>query len=94
MSEITNWVPIIGVLISAFSLLVAILTYLKVSRKYMSKKLHTVKEIKPTEERVLFNINGTGSLQKIEMTAKGSSRAMITLTVDGEVTMREFHRSA
>lgn len=90
MSELGNWtVPLLGLLISACSLLVAVLTYLRVSRKYSSKALHFEKEIMPEKEQTLFNIEGTGSLRRLEMTAKGRPYAMITLIVDDLVCMKE-----
>ena len=93
MSEFGNWIPILGLLIPTISLAVAILTYLRVSRKYLSKTLHFSMEIKPNEERVLFHVDGVGSFQKLEMTAEGGADAIITLLVDGQVCMRESFRS-
>lgn len=90
MSELGNWIiPILSLLIAACSLVVAVLAYLRVSRKYSSKTLHFPKEIMPEKEQSLFNIEGTGSLRRLEMTAKGSPYAMITLIVDGLVCMKE-----
>jgi hypothetical protein len=90
MSELGNWtVPLLSLLISACSLVVAVLTYLRVSRKYSSKTLHFEKEIMPEKEQTLFNIEGTGSLRRLEMTAKGRPYAMITLIVDDLVCMKE-----
>jgi hypothetical protein len=89
MSEFGNWIPILGLLIPAISLVVAILTYLRVSRKYLSKTSHFVKEIYPNKEHTAFCINGMGSLQRIEMTARGSQYAQIALLVDGEVCMKD-----
>jgi hypothetical protein len=90
MSELGNWIiPLLSLLIPACSLVVAVLTYLKVSRKYSSLTLHFVKEIKPEKEQTLFNIKGKGSLRRLEMTAKGSPYAMITLIVDSLVCLKE-----
>jgi hypothetical protein len=90
MSEFGNWtIPLLSLLVATCSLLVAILTYRRVSRKYVSKTLHFPKEIPPEKELTLFNILGEGSLKRIEMTAKGSQYAWITLIVDEVVYMKE-----
>jgi hypothetical protein len=94
MSELGNWIiPLLSLLIPACSLVIAVLTYLRVSRKYSSETLHFTKEIMPEKEQTLFNIEGTGILQRLEMTAKGSPYAMITLIVDGLVCMKESFNS-
>lgn len=77
--------PILSFVIATISTIVAILTYLRVSRKYHSKTLHLSKEIKPRQEETVFRINGTGSLQKLDITVHGRENATITLIVDGEV---------
>jgi hypothetical protein len=90
MSELGDWIiPLLSLFIAACSLVVAVWTYLRVFRKYSSKTLFFVKEIMPEKEQTLFNIDGTGSLQRLEMTAKGSPYAMITLIVDGLICMKE-----
>jgi hypothetical protein len=103
MSELGNWVlPVLSLLIPILSLAIAILTYLRVSRKYVSKTLLFHAEhgnaLKAKEERVLFNIKGAGSLQRLEMLAEGCEFAMITLLIDGEVCWQEtfdsLHRKA
>jgi hypothetical protein len=93
MGEFGNWVPIISLLVTAISVLVGILTYRRVSRKYYSRTMHFPKEIKPKENRILFEINGTGTLQRVEMTAAGSPDAKITISVDHLVFLRETFRS-
>jgi hypothetical protein len=89
MSEFGNWIPILGLLIPTISLAVAILTYLRVSRKSLSKAMYFPKDIKPKEHYTLFHINGIGILQKIEITATGNPDAIITASVDGLVFLRE-----
>lgn len=93
MSEFGNWIPILSLLITAISVAVAILTYRRVSRKYYSRAMHFPKEIKPKEDRTLFDINGTGILQRVEMTATGSPDAKITISVDHLVFLGETFRS-
>jgi hypothetical protein len=93
MSEFGNCIPILGLLIPAISLVVAVLTYLRVSRRYVSRACYFPKEIKPKEDRTLFSIDGTGILQKIEIVATGSPDAMITASVDGLVFLRETFSS-
>lgn len=58
-----------------------------------SKTLHFIKEILPEKEQTLFTIEGTGFLRRLEMTAKGSQYAWITLIVDGLVCMKESFES-
>ena len=89
MSEFGNWIPILGLLIPTISLAVAILTYLRVSRKYHSKTLHLSIEIKPRQIQSIFCINGTGSLQRLAITVQGDRSALIALTVDDEVCFRK-----
>ena len=95
MTEIGNWIPILSLLIAFVSSIVAILTYLRASRKYFSKALQFQREIKPKEGQVIFAIKGSGLLQKIEMTANGHENAIITVSVDNSVFMGEtFHSLA
>lgn len=59
------------------------------TRKYLSRTIHFQENIKPKEETTLFNIEGTGSFQKLEITAKGSEYSSITLLIDDEVCLQE-----
>jgi len=88
-----SFVELIGLTISIVSLAVAILTYLRVTRQYLSKTIHFQTEINPKIEKVLSNIQGIGVFKKLEMTAKGSMYSMITLSLDGEVCLRESFQS-
>jgi hypothetical protein len=93
MSEFENWVSILGLLIPAISLLIAVLTYLRVSGKYFSRASNFRREIKSKEFAILFNIKGIGVLQKIEIVATGSPSAMISATVDSIVFLEETFNS-
>lgn len=92
MTEFGNCIPILSLLVALVSSIISIFTYLRVSRKYFSKALHFLREIKPKERQVIFTIKGSGLLQKIEVTAKGNEKATITVSVDNSVSMSEtFH---
>lgn len=59
------------------------------SRKYVPKSLHFKEKIHPKKEVTLFNIEGTGSFQRLEIGGNGSVNCMITLLIDNEVFLDE-----
>jgi len=75
-------------IIAIASLTIAILTYLRVSRKYVSKTVPFEEKTMSNEEMTILDIEGQGSFQRLEMTADVSD-CMFTLVLDDEVVLEE-----
>jgi hypothetical protein len=89
MTEFVTYIPVLSLLVGILSVIVAILTYLRVTRKYISDAYPFSIEIKPIKQDIIFSIKGTGVLQKIEFTAKGSAESIVKLSVDNIVFLNE-----
>jgi hypothetical protein len=89
MSEFVTWIPLLSLLVGVISAIVAVLTYLRVTRKYISEAYPFSIEIKPKTQDIIFAIKGTGVLQKIEFTAKGSAESIVKISVDNIVFLNE-----
>lgn len=61
----------------------------EVSKKSLPKTVHFKEAIKPNKEKTMFDIQGKGSFQKLEVTAEGSKYSMIALLVDDEMCLEE-----
>lgn len=93
MSEFGDLVPVLALIVTIISASFAILTYLRVSRKQYSKALAFQRNLEPKEETTIFRIKGIGTLQKIEIEAKGNTEAIIIAKVDGEEFLNDsFNR--
>jgi len=93
MSEFAAFIPVLSLLVGIISTIVAILTYLRVTRKYISEAYPFSIELKPKKQDIIFTIKGTGVLQKIEFTAKGSAESILKLSVDNIVFLNETFMS-
>ena len=84
-----NWIPFFSLTVASISAIIGILTYLRVTRKYVSKALPFHRRIEPKGEQVIFVVKGIGVLQRVEMTANGTEDPIIMLSVDDSVFLKE-----
>jgi hypothetical protein len=89
MSEFVSWIPIIALVISSISAAIGFLTYRRVSRKYYSRTVSFNGEIKPKENVIMFDIRGSGLLQKIGIKSLGSPYVLISIDIDGLSVFRK-----
>jgi hypothetical protein len=76
---------LLSIVIGAISATMATLTYLRVSRKFHSKTMQLSIVIKPQQEQTIFDIDGIGSLQRLDIGVRGMTDTRLALFVDGEV---------
>ena len=90
MAENLSWVlPVITLSVSLSSAIIALFTYRRVSTKHLSKTIDFHKEINANQGLALFNINGSGSVQRLELNGEGRKGTKIVLKIDGESCLSE-----
>ena len=90
MAENLSWLlPIITLSVSLSSAIIALFTYRRVSTKHLSKTPDFSNEVKANEKIRLLNIVGSGTFQRLEISADGSRRAKIILVLDNETCLIE-----
>ena len=90
MIETLSWIlPFFTLIISLISITIALFTYRQVSTKHISKTEIFEKRIESFKELEIFNIQGSGSVERMEIKADGRRTSEIILKIDNEIAVSE-----